>query len=126
MRSVFPVLFLLVIVSGLGGIAGCDKEHRDNAAATASPKKMAIVISTMNNPWFVVLAETAQARAKELGYETTVFDSQNDRAKESSHFDNIIAGKFDAILFNCTDADGSIAAVRRAKEANVPVFCIDR
>jgi ribose transport system substrate-binding protein len=29
-------------------------------------------------------------------------------------------------LFNPTDADGSIASVRRAKEAGIPVFCIDR
>jgi ribose transport system substrate-binding protein len=29
-------------------------------------------------------------------------------------------------LFNPTDADGSIENVRKAKEANVPTFCIDR
>jgi ribose transport system substrate-binding protein len=30
------------------------------------------------------------------------------------------------VLFNCTDSDGSIAAVRRAKDAGIPVFCMDR
>ncbi|HBT39469.1 MAG: Monosaccharide-transporting ATPase [Thermotoga sp. 50_1627] len=88
--------------------------------------KVAVVISTLNNPWFVVLADAAKQRAEELGYEVTVFDSQNDTAKESAHFDTIIAAGFDAILFNPTDADGSIANVRRAKEAGIPVFCIDR
>lgn len=88
--------------------------------------KMAVVISTLNNPWFVVLANAAAERAKELGYEVTIFDSQNDTAKESAHFDTIIAAGYDAILFNPTDADGSIANVRRAKEAGIPVFCIDR
>ena len=71
----------------------------------------------MNNPWFVVLADAAQDRAKELGYDTVQFDSQNDPAKESQHFDNIIASGYGAILFNCTDAKGSIANVRRAKAA---------
>ena len=33
---------------------------------------------------------------------------------------------YDAILFNPTDADGSIANVRMAKNADVPVFCMDR
>lgn len=110
------------------GLAGCKDEEKSTTAGTSSggPKKVAVVISTLNNPWFVVLADTAQARAKELGYDTTLFDSQNDRARESSHFDNIIASKYDAILFNCTDSDGSIAAVRRAKAANIPVFCMDR
>ncbi|OHE82559.1 MAG: D-ribose ABC transporter substrate-binding protein, partial [Verrucomicrobia bacterium RIFCSPLOWO2_12_FULL_64_8] len=62
----------------------------------------------------------------ELGYEATIFDSQNDPAKESSHFDNIVASGFGAVLFNCTDAKGSIANVRRAKRAGIPVFCMDR
>lgn len=88
--------------------------------------RIAIVISTLNNPWFVVLAETAKQRAEELGYEATIFDSQNDTAKESAHFDTIIAAKYNAIVFNPTDADGSISNVKRAKEAGIPVFCIDR
>jgi ribose transport system substrate-binding protein len=91
-----------------------------------SKGKVAVVISTLNNPWFVVLADAAKQRAEELGYEVTVFDSQNDTAKESAHFDTIISAGFKAILFNPTDADGSIANVRRAKQAGIPVFCIDR
>ncbi len=89
-------------------------------------KKIAVVISTLNNPWFVVLGNTAKERADQLGYEATIFDSQNDTAKESDHFDNIIAGGYAAILFNPTDADGSIANVRKSKEAGIPTFCIDR
>jgi ABC-type sugar transport system substrate-binding protein len=95
--------------------------------AQSAPKtRIAVVISTLNNPWFVVLGETAKARAIELGYEAAVFDSQNDTAKEAAHFENIIAGGYKAILFNPTDADGSIANVRKAKAAGIPVFCIDR
>src|SRR5215475_6395099 len=95
--------------------------------AQSAPKaKIAVVISTLNNPWFVVLGDNAKARAEELGYAATVFDSQNDTAKEASHFENVIAGGYKAILFNPTDAQGSIANVRKAKEKGVPVFCIDR
>src|SRR3984957_2146623 len=92
----------------------------------ASKGKIAIVISTLNNPWFVVLADTAKARAIELGYDATIFDSQNDTAKEAAHFENVIAGGYKAILFNPTDANGSIASVLKAKAAGIPVFCIDR
>jgi ribose transport system substrate-binding protein len=35
-------------------------------------------------------------------------------------------GGYAAILFNPTDADGSIANVKKAKEAGIPTFCIDR
>ena len=102
---------------------GCSKKGPDDADEHA---RIAVVISTLNNPWFVVLGETAAARARELGYEATIFDSQNDTAKETSHFENIIAGRYKAILFNPTDADASIANVKRAKKAEIPVFCIDR
>lgn len=97
------------------------------AADTAAAKqKIAVVVSTLNNPWFVVLGESAKARAIELGYDATVFDSQNDTAKEASHFENLIAGGYKAVLFNPTDANGSVASVLKAKAAGVPVFCIDR
>ena len=87
---------------------------------------MAVVISTLNNPWFVVLGESAAQRARELGYTAHLFDSQNNSAKEAEHFDNIIAMGYDAILFNPTDADGSVLNVKRAKAAGIPTFCMDR
>jgi ABC-type sugar transport system substrate-binding protein len=99
---------------------------QSSSAQSASKGKIAVVVSTLNNPWFVVLGESAKARAIELGYEATVFDSQNDTAKEASNFENIIASGYKAIVFNPTDANGSIANVRRAKDTGIPVFCIDR
>jgi ABC-type sugar transport system substrate-binding protein len=93
---------------------------------SGKPGKIAIVISTLNNPWFVFLAEKSAEKAKALGYETKIFDSQNSTALESDNFDNAIASGYSAILFNPTDADGSVVNVRKAKEAGVPVFCMDR
>ncbi|KAF0172742.1 MAG: ribose transport system substrate-binding protein [Limisphaerales bacterium] len=97
-----------------------------SASHAADKPKIAVVISTLNNPWFVVLGDSAKARAIELGYDATVFDSQNDTAKEAAHFENLIARGYKAVLFNPTDANGSIANVKKAKAAGVPVFCIDR
>jgi ABC-type sugar transport system substrate-binding protein len=98
----------------------------DAAPAPNGEPRIAVVISTLNNPWFVVLAETARDRARELGYAAVIFDSQNDPAREAAHFENIVASRYAAILFNPTDADGSIANVRTAKAAGIPVFCMDR
>jgi ribose transport system substrate-binding protein len=108
--------------------ASCAKTPTTEKSSTTEKSKpsIAIVISTLNNPWFVVLADAAKERAEELGYTATVFDSQNDTARETATFENIIAGDYGAILFNPTDADGSVSNVRRAKEAGIPVFCIDR
>lgn len=112
---VFFLLISLIIVSACR-----------NDTASNKPKKIAVIVSTLNNPWFVVLAETAASKARELGYETKIFDSQNNTALEADHFENAITGGFNAVLFNPTDADGSIINVAKAKEAGIPVFCMDR
>ncbi|TWT35247.1 D-ribose-binding periplasmic protein precursor [Posidoniimonas corsicana] len=129
-RQSYGAFIALIVVAVLG--CGTPKEKPAEPAAQPSStagtraKKIAVIVSTQNNPWFVVLGNTASERAKELGYETTVLDSQNDTAKEADHIDNVIAADYAAILLNPTDAKGSIAAVRRATEAGIPVFCIDR
>src|SRR5665811_1783324 len=112
------LLLILFLISGLNGCNTTSEKKHSN--------KIAIVISTLNNPWFVVLGESAATRARELGYEAQIFDSQNNSAKEAEHFDNIIAMGYEAILFNPTDADGSVLNVKRAKEAGIPTFCMDR
>jgi len=114
--------FLCLFVAAVS-LLGCNER---NGKSQDKQKKVAVIISTLNNPWFVVLAETAANRARELGYAATIFDSQNNTALETDHFENVIASGYDAILFNPTDADGSIANVRMAKNADVPVFCMDR
>src|SRR5262249_51365716 len=68
------------------------------SSAQSAKGKIAVVISTLNNPWFVVLGDTAKARAVELGYDATIFDSQNDTAKEAANFENVIASGYKAIL----------------------------
>lgn len=111
------ILFLLMLISLMS--ISCN-EKKDNKP------KIAVVISTLNNPWFVVLAESAAENARKLGYDAKIFDSQNNPATESDNFENLISSGFDAILFNPTDADGSIVNVLKAKEAGIPVFCMDR
>ncbi len=115
-KLTYFLIFLLFF-----GFSNCKTKQADT-----SPKKVAVIISTLNNPWFVVLAEAASAKAKELGYEAKIFDSQNNTALETDHFDNAIASGYDAVLFNPTDADGSVVNVKKAKAAGIPVFCIDR
>ena len=113
----YTFLFLLMMMA----VLACKQKTN-----TTSNKKIAIVVSTLNNPWFVYLAETAQKKAQQLGYQADIFDSQNNTALESDHFENIIVAGFDAILFNSTDANGSVANVLKAKTAGIPVFCMDR
>jgi ribose transport system substrate-binding protein len=121
MKRSLPLYVTISLLSLLVLFAGC-KQHK----AGTGKKKIAVVVSTLNNPWFVFLAETAAAKATALGYDARIFDSQNNTATEGDHFENIIVAGFDAILFNSTDANGSVANVLKAKAAGIPVFCMDR
>jgi ABC-type sugar transport system substrate-binding protein len=118
MKTIFRNTLLLVLSVLVLGACKSNKPKEK--------EKIAVVISTLNNPWFVVLGETAVQRARELGYEAVLFDSQNNPSKETEHFDNILSSGYKAILFNPTDANGSIVNVKAAKAAGVPVFCMDR
>ena len=119
-RSFARIFFVCMLV--VFSFNSCNQ----NPSSVTDKKRVAIVVSTLNNPWFVFLAETAAAQVRELGYESKIFDSQNSTALETEHFENALATGYNAILFNPTDADGSVANVKRAKAANVPVFCMDR
>jgi ABC-type sugar transport system substrate-binding protein len=121
MKRSLPLYVKISLLSLLVLFAQCKQQK-----AGTGKKKIAVVVSTLNNPWFVFLAETAAAKATALGYDAKIFDSQNNTATEGDHFENIIVAGFDAILFNSTDANGSVANVLKAKEAGIPVFCMDR
>jgi ABC-type sugar transport system substrate-binding protein len=102
-------------------LQSCKKESKvDNTW------KIAVIISTLNNPWFVVLAESSVRESEALGYEAKIFDSQNNTALEADHFENVMVSGYDAILFNPTDSDGSISNLMKARAAGIPVFCMDR
>lgn len=116
MKTKHLTLVLLTLVL----IVGCSSKEK-----TEKPK-IAVVVSTLNNPWFVMLAESAAENARKLGYEAKIFDSQNNPAIESDNFENLISSGYDAILLNPTDSDGSISSILKAKTAGIPVFCMDR
>ena len=90
---------------------------------------IAIVISTLNNPWFRRARRNRHATMpKELGYDATVFDSQNlirpkkPLTSETPHCFRLQGRAFQSTL----TLKDHIASVRKAKAAGVPVFCMDR
>ena len=75
-----------------------------SAATQAAEQSMALVVSTLNNPFFVTLKDGAEAKAKELGYQMVVLDSQNDPAKELANVEDLTVRKVSAILVKEGDA----------------------
>lgn len=94
--------------------------------ASAAGKLMVIITPSHDNPFFKAEAIGAEARAKALGYETLVLVHNDDASKQNDLFDTAIARKAAAIILDNAGADATVAAVKKAKDAGIPSFLIDR
>ena len=87
----------------------------------AEDKTMGLILSTLNNPFFVTLKDGAEAKATEMGVELVVLDSQNDSARELSNMEDLVTQGADLILINPTDSDAVGNAIKAANKAGIPV-----
>ena len=119
MKGIKKILaFSLVAIISMSFFIGCSNRKSD--------KKVGIVLSTLNNPFFVSMKEGAEKEAEKLGFELIVLDSQNDPAKERSNVEDLIQLGVVALLINPTDCDAVVKSVEVANEANIPVITLDR
>jgi len=112
MRKLLATLTMAAFVVGAGSAHAADK--------------IALVVSTLNNPFFVTLKDGAQAKAKELGYDLVVLDSQNDSAKELNNVEDVLHQSIKLLMLNPADSDAAKATVEAANKAGVPVITLDR
>ncbi|APA89715.1 D-ribose ABC transporter substrate-binding protein (plasmid) [Paraburkholderia sprentiae WSM5005] len=87
---------------------------------------IAIITPSHDNPFFKAEADTADARAKALGYSTIVLVHDDDANKQSQLVDTAIARGAKAIVLDNAGSEASISAVKKAKDAGIPAFLIDR
>lgn len=96
------------------------------ACQTLAKENMVLVVSTLNNPFFVTLKDGAVKKANELGYDLVVLDSQNNPAKELANVEDTIVKNAKVILINPTDSEAVGNAVLAANKAGIPVITLDR
>ncbi|MEC5321505.1 ribose ABC transporter substrate-binding protein RbsB [Brenneria populi subsp. brevivirga] len=87
---------------------------------------LALVVSTLNNPFFVSMKEGAQKEADKRGYNLVVLDSQNNPAKELANVQDLTVRGAKALLINPTDSDAVGNAIKLANKAKIPVITLDR
>jgi len=87
---------------------------------------IALVVSTLNNPFFVSMKDGAQKEADKLGYNLIVLDSQNNPAKELANVQDLTVRGTKLMLINPTDSDAVGNAVAMANQAKIPVITLDR
>ena len=138
------VLVAAMAMTALVGCGGSKKETKAETKAETAAETTAeteataealpgggsniiyIITPSHSNPFFKTEADTAAAKAKELGYETVVVSHDDDATKQSELFDAAIADKAAAIICDNAGADATVEAVQRARDAGIPTFLIDR
>lgn len=85
-----------------------------------------IITPSHSNPFFKTEAEAAAAKAKALGYEVKTVSHDDDPTKQAELFDTAISEKAAAIICDNAGSDATVAAVKKARDNNIPTFLIDR
>jgi erythritol transport system substrate-binding protein len=122
-KKIFALLTGMLFLFSLSIFAGGSGEK---AGASEKAKLIVIITPAHSNPFFKAEADAAAARAAALGYATKVYVHDDDANKQSQYIDIAIADKASAIILDNAGADASISAVKKAKDAGIPSFLIDR
>jgi len=88
---------------------------------------IAIVMKTLNNPFFIDMQEGAQLAARSLGVELVVQAAERevDVEKQMQIIENLIQRKVSAICIAPSGSKEIVPAILKANQANIPVLVID-
>lgn len=114
-KKIFSVGLMLMML--MTSFIGCGRDNKP---------KIGMVLSTLNNPFFVNMKDGAEKEAEKLGYDLVVLDSQNDPAKERANLEDLVQLGVIALLINPTDSDAVVKTVEVANKSNIPVITLDR
>ncbi|WP_457638392.1 sugar ABC transporter substrate-binding protein [Oceanithermus sp.] len=83
-------------------------------------------ISTLNNAFFVGMTKGVENGAKKYGVELITVNANGDAGKQVADVEDLITKGVDAIIINPRDAEAIAPAVKKALDAGIPVFALDR
>jgi len=126
MKHLLKIVSLFMLVALILG--ACAPQATPTTAPTqpTGETTLGLVISTLNNPFFVTLRDGAQKAADAAGVKLIVVDAQDDSAKMTAGIEDLINKKVSALLINPTDSDAVVPAIQKANDAGIPVFTVDR
>lgn len=119
----------MVTVAGLLVIgAGVTTAVRstDDDDAGAEQKTATLVISTLNNPFFVSVADGAKDQASKLGVNLDVQNANNNDTSSLNQATTALVKKPGVLLLDPTSSEAGGSITVQANQANVPVVAFDR
>lgn len=118
-------LVLLAVAGSVVGAAACSGGTTSGGGSSDAPK-VTLLLSTLNNPFFVDVRDGAQAAAKAAGITLEVSDAQNDSATQANQAANAQSAGAKVVIINPVDSKAAGPAVAPLISAKVPVIALDR
>ncbi len=88
--------------------------------------KVGFAQTESNNPWRLAQTASMKDEAQKRGWQLVYTDAAGSAAKQVSDVRSMIAQRVDVILLAPREEKPLIPAVMEAKQAGIPLFCIDR
>jgi ribose transport system substrate-binding protein len=95
-------------------------------AAAQDKVLLGVALPQDYNPFYIMMLEGIRERAAELGWEVVAVSSNEDKAKQISGVEDLVARGADGILISPIDAVGVNAAYSAAAEAGIPIISVAR
>ncbi len=116
------LLTLLTIVLVACGPAACNR----GGSGSGKPK-VALVLKTLNNPFFIDMQKGAEDAAKRLNVDLTVqaAERETDVEKQMQIIENLVETGVNALAIAPSGSKEIVPAVGKAKAAGIPVIIVD-
>lgn len=117
MRKLAITMIMIVFV-----FASCQRGEREAAGDT-----VALVLKTLNNPFFIDLEKAAQQMADELGVDLLVQapEREVDVEKQMQIVENLIQRRVGVICIAPSGSKEIVPAILKANQAGIPVIAVD-
>jgi ribose transport system substrate-binding protein len=117
-RRTFVVLLLLPLA------AGCT---RSETPATSQKPRIALVLKTLNSPFFIEMQKGATAAAGQLGVDLVVQAAERevDVEKQMQIIENLLQTGVAALCVTPSGSKEIVPAIKKANEAKIPVVVVD-
>ena len=127
LKRIFALVLCMALVLSL---TACriviDGEEGVTANKGAASGSIGLSVSTLNNPFFVDLAEGAEKAAAKHGVQLSVVDAGDDVTKQVSDIEDLVSKGISVLIVNPCDSDAVTGAVEAAKAKGVKVIAVDR
>jgi ribose transport system substrate-binding protein len=113
------IMMLLILIALIGCQRGGDR--------AGGPPKIAFVMKTANNPFFIEMQKGAEQAAQRLGVNLIVqaADREVDVEKQMQIVENLIQAKVAALCVTPSGSREIVPAIDKANRAGIPVLIVD-